>query len=114
LPIAHGEGKFVPANEIVRKTLWDNDRVALVYARPDGASANREAPFNPNGSIDDIAGICDETGLIFGLMPHPERHLWRFQHPNWTRTGGSSEQGHGLPFFQNSVIHAEQNVGAGL
>src|SRR5438270_256019 len=64
LPIAHGAGRFVPADDAVRQSLWDNDHVALVYAG-----------VNPNGSVDAIAGICDSTGLIFGLMPHPERHV---------------------------------------
>jgi len=61
-PIAHGEGRFVPADDQVCRALWDDDRVALTYA--DG---------NPNGSVDDIAGICDRSGLVLGLMPHPER-----------------------------------------
>jgi phosphoribosylformylglycinamidine synthase subunit PurQ / glutaminase len=99
LPIAHGEGKFVPADDAIRKALWDNDQVALVYAAGD----------NPNGSIDAIAGVCDSTGLVFGLMPHPERHIDPIQHPAWTRTlaetGALPEEGQGLPFFRNAVLH---------
>ncbi|HVT87581.1 MAG TPA: phosphoribosylformylglycinamidine synthase I [Tepidisphaeraceae bacterium] len=114
LPIAHGEGKFVPADENVRQALWDNDQVALVYAKPDGSSANGALPDNPNGSVDDIAGVCDSTGLVFGLMPHPERHLSPLQHPAWTSRGRLDEEGPGLKIFRNAVEHAVQAVGAGV
>jgi phosphoribosylformylglycinamidine synthase len=105
LPIAHGEGKFVPANEQVRKALWENDQVALTYIKPDGTPAGGEFPFNPNGSTDDIAGICDETGLVFGLMPHPERHVTPLQHPAWTSRREKGD-GPGLRLFTNAVKHA--------
>src|SRR4051794_24721224 len=75
LPIAHGEGKFVPGDETIRRALWDNGQVALTYARADGSPAGGQFPDNPNGSTDDVAGVCDRTGLVFGLMPHPERHV---------------------------------------
>ena len=126
LPIAHGEGKFVPADESVRKALWDNDQVALVYARPDGAAADGQAPYNPNGSVDDIAGVCDETGLVLGLMPHPERYVSPLQHPAWTRlaaskigvastaAGGLAQAGQGLKLFDNAVKHVLNAVGAGV
>jgi phosphoribosylformylglycinamidine synthase len=113
-PIAHGEGKFVPANEQVRRALWDNDQVALVYVRPDGTSANGEAPHNPNGAADDIAGVCDASGLVFGLMPHPERHVDPLQHPAWTRLSPLPEEGHGLTLFRSAVRHAIGGVGAGV
>lgn len=102
LPMAHGEGKFVPATEAVRKALHDNDQIALVYTD------------NPNGSTDAIAGVCDPTGLVFGLMPHPERHLRADQHPAWTRLGLGSKEGQGLKIFQNAVAHASAGVGAGV
>src|SRR5690606_12559427 len=85
IPMAHGEGKFIPADPAVRQALWDNDQVALTYARADGSPANGQTPDNPNGSVDDIASITDPTGLILGLMPHPERHVHPTQHPAWTR-----------------------------
>jgi phosphoribosylformylglycinamidine synthase len=113
LPIAHGEGKFVPADERVRKALWENEQVALTYARPDGTPADGAAPHNPNGSVDDIAGVCDPTGLVFGLMPHPERYVDPLQHPAWTRQNPRPEHGAGLPIFRNAVRHAEAGVGAG-
>lgn len=113
LPIAHGEGKFVPADEGVRQALWDDDRVALVYATEAGAAANGAAPANPNGSTDDIAGVCDASGLVFGLMPHPERFVDAIQHPAWTRRGKTGA-GEGLAIFQNAVRHVTQAVGAGV
>jgi phosphoribosylformylglycinamidine synthase len=94
LPIAHGEGKFIPADDSVRQALWDNDQVALVY---DGD--------NPNGSTNDIAGVCDASGLIFGLMPHPERHVEATQHPAWTRRPSLPQEGSGLQIFRNAVRH---------
>jgi phosphoribosylformylglycinamidine synthase I len=114
LPIAHGEGKFVPADENVRRALWDNDQVALIYARPDGSPAGGQAPFNPNGSTDDIAGVCDATGLVFGLMPHPERYVDPTQHYAWTRQRPLPVEGAGLPFFRNAVHHVNEAVGAGV
>jgi phosphoribosylformylglycinamidine synthase len=113
LPIAHGEGKFIPANEAVRKALWDGGQVALTYARPDGSSAEGIAPHNPNGSVDDIAGVCDPTGLVFGLMPHPERYVDALQHPAWTRQQPLPPHGRGLQIFRNAVSHAA-GVGAGV
>ncbi|HEY2587401.1 MAG TPA: phosphoribosylformylglycinamidine synthase I [Tepidisphaeraceae bacterium] len=114
LPIAHGEGKFVPADEAVRQALWDNDQVALVYTKVDGSPANGQSPDNPNGSVDDIAGICDSTGLVFGLMPHPERYVDPTQHPAWTRHLPRPTEGAGLQIFRNAVRHATQAVGVGI
>jgi phosphoribosylformylglycinamidine synthase I len=105
LPIAHGEGKFVPADESVRKALWENGQVALVYAKGDGSAASGCSPDNPNGSTDDIAGVCDPTGLIFGLMPHPERYVSPFQHFAWTRKQPLEQEGVGLKIFRNAVKH---------
>jgi len=110
LPIAHGEGKFVPVNEEARKALWDNQQVALIYAKPDGSPAGG-GPDNPNGSIDDIAGVCDATGLVFGLMPHPERHVDPLQHFAWTSKANLPKEGDGLQIFRNAVEHAMEAVG---
>jgi phosphoribosylformylglycinamidine synthase len=114
LPIAHGEGRFVAANANVRQALWDEDQVALVYVRGDGSPAAGHAPDNPNGSVDDIAGVCDATGLVFGLMPHPERHVEATQHPAWTRHRPLAAEGAGLEVFRNAVRHVAQGVGAGI
>jgi phosphoribosylformylglycinamidine synthase len=96
LPVANGEGKLV-ADEDTLNTL----DVALYYTDSTG---NQPAtyPDNPSGSLRDIAGICDSTGRIFALMPHPERHISYNQHPNWTR-GKASDPGDGLQIFTNAV-----------
>ncbi|MDB5288963.1 MAG: phosphoribosylformylglycinamidine synthase [Phycisphaerales bacterium] len=114
LPIAHGEGKFVPPDEAYRKALWDNDQIALTYVKPDGSPANGQAPANPNGSIDDIAGVCDASGIVLGLMPHPERYVDPTQHPAWTRMRPLAAHGQGLQIFRNAVAHAHEAVGAGV
>lgn len=114
LPIAHGEGKFVPADDAVRRALWDQNQVALVYANEDGSLAAGKSPGNPNGSVDDIAGICDATGLVFGLMPHPERYVDPLQHYAWTSRGPLPPEGQGLQIFRNAVAHVTEAVGAGV
>jgi phosphoribosylformylglycinamidine synthase len=113
LPVAHGEGKFVPADDAVRQALWDAGHVALVYAKADGSPAAGQFPDNPNGSVDDIAGICDSTGLVFGLMPHPERYVDALQHPNWARLRHSGPGG-GLAIFESAVRYVRDAVGAGI
>jgi phosphoribosylformylglycinamidine synthase len=114
LPIAHGEGKFVPANESVRKALWANDQIALVYCKADGSSSAGATPDNPNGSTDDIAGVCDASGLVFGLMPHPERYVDPQQHPAWSSQKPLPAEGAGLQVFRNVVQHVAQAIGAGV
>jgi phosphoribosylformylglycinamidine synthase len=107
LPVAHGEGKFIAEKDV----LDEIERKKLVVARyvgPDGG-ANPGYPWNPNGSLADIAGICDPTGRIFGLMPHPERHVEPTQHPRWTREGAKSE-GDGVKVFRNAVDFARRNL----
>jgi len=113
LPIAHGEGKLVCLDEDVRKALWANDQVALVYTREDGSPAGHSSA-NPNGSTDDIAGVCDATGLVLGLMPHPERHVSPLQHPAWTRSTTLPNEGAGLAIFRNAVAHVSAGVGVGV
>jgi phosphoribosylformylglycinamidine synthase subunit PurQ / glutaminase len=90
LPIAHGEGKFVPRDGGVLDALRTGDQIAFRYCDAVGASG---PAANPNGSIDDVAGICDPSGRIMGLMPHPERFVTRTQHPRWTRGEGDSVDG---------------------
>jgi phosphoribosylformylglycinamidine synthase len=101
LPVAHGEGKVV-ADPAVLSTL----NVPLFYT---DAAGNTGAgyPANPNGSMNDIAGVCDESGRVFGLMPHPERHVVGTQHPKWTRLG-AKKYGDGFRFFQNAVEWAKK------
>lgn len=109
LPVRHGEGKFIPMNNTVLKVLHENGQIAFQYCRPDGAPARGEFPFNPNGAIDDIAGICDPSGRIFGLMPHPEAFVDRTNHPRWTRES-LPEEGAGLQVFRNAVEYAQANL----
>ena len=84
LPVRHGEGKFV-ADQKTMDNLLAKHLDVLRYVRPDGSAANGEFPHNPNGSLDDIAGICDPSGRVFGLMPHPEAFNHWTNHPEWTR-----------------------------
>ncbi len=84
LPIRHGEGKFHASPEVITR-LIDNRQVVLQYATSDGGAAQGQFPYNPNGSVHDIAGICDSTGRVFGLMPHPEAFNHWTNHPDWTR-----------------------------
>jgi len=77
----------------------------VVYYVDDNGNDNPGYPWNPNGSERDIAGICDDSGRIFALMPHPERHVLGTQHPQWTRNG-VKKYGDGFPIFQNAVKYA--------
>jgi len=99
LPIAHGEGKFVPRDEAVLQRMRGGDQVAVRYCGPSGETG-QPYPVNPNGSIDDIAGICDPTGRVMGLMPHPERFTDVTHHPRWTR--GGVGRADGRLFFQRA------------
>ena len=101
------EGKFVVEKKVL-KELNQRGMVVFRYTGPDG-EAGAEYPWNPNGSMEDIAGICDPTGRIFGLMPHPERHVEPTQHPRWTRDGLKAE-GEGACIFRNAVEFARQNL----
>ena len=83
-PVRHGEGKFIADDETIER-LFETNQVVLQYTRDDGETAGGEFPFNPNGSLRDIAGICDATGRIFGLMPHPEGYNHWSNHPDWMR-----------------------------
>ena len=99
LPVRHGEGKFV-AEEKLLKSLEQKGQTVARYVDERGNFG--DYPINPNGSMDHVAGICDEAGLIFGLMPHPEGYIRRTQHPRWTREK-LPEEGDGLAIFRNAV-----------
>jgi phosphoribosylformylglycinamidine synthase I len=101
LPVRHGEGKFIPGSDALLKELQANGQTCLRYAAEDG-SAPKGFPENPNGSTDDVAGLCSKDGLVFGLMPHPEAHILPTQHPHWQRNGMKAE-GDGLQIFRNAV-----------
>ncbi len=111
LPIRHGEGKFV-ADDDVLSQIEANHQVVFRYADEDGKITSK-FPANPNGSLNSIAGICDETGRIFGLMPHPEAFLSPFNAPDWTvqkLNGELPEKGEGSIIFKNAVEYAAANV----
>jgi phosphoribosylformylglycinamidine synthase I len=99
MPVRHGEGKFVIKSKQVEKTLEKEKLCAVFYA---SKTDSRVAyPDNPNGSERDIAGICDRTGRVFGLMPHPEAFIYPEQHPRWKRA--RIAEGSGLAIFKNAV-----------
>ena len=102
LPVRHGEGKFVPQDEKILERLHRERLIALQYSDGDCREATQDYPANPNGSVDAIAGICNATGRIFGLMPHPEAYLHRTNHPRWTREE-LPEEGAGLALFRNAA-----------
>ena len=104
LPLRHGEGKFV-ADAATLKQIEAKNLVAFRYANADGSLAT-EFPANPNGSLNSIAGICDETGRVFGLMPHPEAFLSPYNSPTWTADqlkGELPKEGDGVAIFRNAV-----------
>ena len=117
-PVAHREGRFFLRDPDLLERLRDNGQIALTYRRgsgdddPEPAAAGGAYPANPNGSVLDIAGICNEKGNVLGLMPHPERFVHRLQGPSWTRNPpGASESaletlssaGDGFSIFSGAV-----------
>ena len=101
MPVAHGEGRVVFGAETDADKYAAADQVVLVYSNG----------TNPNGSTADIAGLCNATGTVFGLMPHPERFVARWQHPAWTRQtiaeGDPETAGGGLPIFTNALQYVQ-------
>ena len=102
LPVEHAEGKVVAADETVTSMLLDEGYAAVRYVDADGRFDRY--PANPNGSVAGIAGLCDITGRIFGLMPHPDRHFDHTHHPHWPRRTNQGPPD-GLTVFQNAVRH---------
>ncbi len=100
VPVAHGEGNFVCRQDWILRGLQQAGQVVLRYV--DAAGNPGPYPVNPNGSQADVAGICDASGRVLGLMPHPERHVLGVQHPRWTRCGAKAE-GDGFKLFKNAV-----------
>ncbi|MDZ7697137.1 MAG: phosphoribosylformylglycinamidine synthase subunit PurQ [Deltaproteobacteria bacterium] len=116
LPVRHGEGKLIAERGTV-ESLFENHQVVMRYAREDGSAAQGEWPYNPNGSDRDIAGICDSTGRVFGLMPHPEAYNHFTNHPDWTKRRERlsrqgqvlpSEKGDGITIFRNAVTYLKE------
>lgn len=121
LTVRHGEGKFYASDEDI-DLLFRNGQVVVQYADERSNEANSQWPMNPNGSLRDIAGICDPTGRIFGLMPHPEAFNHYTNHPDWTRRkeallrqGKSmgSPEGDGIRIFRNAVEYIRDAIKIG-
>lgn len=106
LPVAHGEGKFVPESDAFFRRLEKNGQVVFRYVNARGQSAGY--PWNPNGSYGDVAGLCNPAGNVLGLMPHPERYAFPHQHSHWTRIKPLPEDGVGIQIFKNAVRYASQ------
>jgi phosphoribosylformylglycinamidine synthase len=109
LPVRHGEGKFVCADTDVLKKLKETNQVVINYINPQSGEPTIAYPDNPNGSQFGIAGVCDPTGRVFGLMPHPEAFLHRTNHPRWTREE-LPEEGDGLRMFRNAYEYVKGNL----
>jgi phosphoribosylformylglycinamidine synthase len=101
LPVRHGEGKVVGGDPTLAQALVEAHQVPLRYALADDWGPTMDYPCNPNGSEQGIAGLCDPTGRVFGLMPHPEAFHHRTNHPRWTRED-LPEEGAGLAIFKNA------------
>ncbi len=108
LPIRHGEGKIVGLETGLMTDLVDRHLATMRYASPDSAEPAVEYPHNPNGSQEAIAGLCDPTGRVFGMMPHPECFVHRTTHPRWTRED-LPEEGDGLAIFKNAASYLRQS-----
>ncbi len=109
LPIRHGEGKFVTASPDVLARIERENLAVLKYSDAEYLAPTMEFPLNPNGSENAIAGICDATGRLMGLMPHPEAFIHRTSHPRWTREE-LPEDGDGLILFRNAAEYVTKNL----
>ncbi len=114
IPVAHGEGNFY-AKPGILDSIEKKNIAVMRYVKPDGSPAGGEFPYNPNGSLNDIASICDESGRRMGMMPHPERNITLTQRDDWTlvlekakRDGAHvSEESDGMAIFKNAVKYFE-------
>ena len=109
LPIRHGEGKFVASSAEVLERIEARHLATLKYSHADYLAPTMEFPWNPNGAENAIAGLCDETGRLMGLMPHPEAFAHRTNHPRWTRED-LPEEGDGLLLFKNAAQYVKHNL----
>lgn len=107
IPVGHGEGRFVASKEVLDKIV-DLDLVVFTYCKPDGSPANEEYPYNPNGSILDIAAICNPQGNVMGMMPHPERAYFGWQLPNWTHFDEPPAYGDGRAILESIVDYVKK------
>lgn len=105
VPVRHGEGKFVPQDETTLKKIVENEQIVFQYVDENG-NTNAGFPYNPNGAIMNIAGICDRSGRVFGLMPHPEAFNIPQNCPYWVK--GTVKEAMGLKVFKNAVEYANE------
>ena len=110
LPVRHGEGKFVVQDDATLAKIEAKHLAAVKYSDADYRAPVMEYPLNPNGSVAAIAGVCDESGRLFGLMPHPEAYLHRTHHPRWTREPDLPEDGMGLTLYRNAVDYIRRKL----
>jgi len=101
LPARHGEGKFLTESPELLDRLDRDGQIVARYLGPDGRPTE-EWPHNPNGSPGAVAGVCDPSGRLFGMMPHPDAYLFPLHHPQWRRRGTDGE-GEGMRIFRNGV-----------
>jgi len=101
LPVAHAEGKFLTDSATLER-LFKEQLVALRYTDARGRATQRY-PDNPNGSYGAVAALCDTTGRVLGMMPHPERHMFTHHHPFWQRLGCRNGEGDGMRIFRRAV-----------
>jgi phosphoribosylformylglycinamidine synthase subunit PurQ / glutaminase len=106
-PVRHGEGKFVAPAAVI--SVMEAERLVVLRYADQDYIPTMSYPGNPNGSVSSIAGICDPTGRLMALMPHPEGYLFRTQHPTWTR-GEAPAEGMGLKMFRNAVDYVRETL----
>lgn len=110
IPVAHGEGRFMMEADTL-KILQDNGQIAARFVKPDGTPANGDFPFNPNGTIDDIAAMTDRTGRVLAIMPHPERGMYTWQRDDYAEAKDAAQragsplpdEADGMAIFKNAA-----------
>jgi phosphoribosylformylglycinamidine synthase len=107
VPVRHGEGKFVVLDEVTGNALAAARQVVFRYLDPETGEPTEAYPANPNGSAGGIAGVCDPTGRVMGMMPHPEAFTHRTNHPRWTRQW-MPEEGQGVALFRNAAKYLRE------
>jgi len=110
MPVAHSEGRFILGEGLSGEELSKRGQVVFKYVKANGAPANCEYPFNPNGSMFDIAGICNEDGNVLGLMPHPERAVYDWQLPDYTSVRRYSGYADGWRIFKSMIEYIKEEV----
>ena len=114
LPVRHGEGKFFAPDGELLDHLVVHGQVVLRYCDSEG-KPTQLYPWNPNGSLEAIAGLCDPSGRVLGLMPHPEAYLSPYNHPSWTREVSLGRrlppEGQGVALFRNAVGYVRERGG---